>query len=79
MNQQFPILWYYYVVHTSNFPSHLASKLRDAGKRSLGRPEALLYFRNANLDSFKILVLFVLICIEITTILKESRFPQLSS
>ena len=43
MNQQFPILWYYYVVHTSNFPSHLASKLRDAGKRS---PEALLYFQN---------------------------------
>ena len=30
----------------------------------------------ANLGSFKIVVLFVLICIESTTILKESRFAQ---
>jgi hypothetical protein len=33
----------------------------------------------ANLVSFKIAVLFVLICIESTTILKETRFAQLSS
>ena len=32
----------------------------------------------ANLVSFKIMVLFVLICIESTTILKEARFVQLS-
>ena len=32
-----------------------------------------------NLVSFKIAVLFVLICIESTTILKETRFAQLSS
>ena len=33
----------------------------------------------ANLVSFKIGVLFVLICIESTTVLKETRFAQLSS
>ena len=33
----------------------------------------------ANLDSLKTVVLFVLICIESTTNLKESRFAQLSS
>ena len=32
-----------------------------------------------NLVSFKIAVLFVLICIESTTILRETRFAQLSS
>ena len=36
-------------------------------------------FSCANLVSFKIVVLFVLICIESTTILKETRFAQLSS
>ena len=32
-----------------------------------------------NLVSFKIVVFFVLICIESTTILKETRFAQLAS